>query len=128
MGENILIAEDRPDTRNMISFALKKEGYLVLEAEDGKQAVEMVDTKNIDMVLLDLMLPKLSGEEVLKHIRSKKENNKIKVLIITASKVSETEMESFKKKGADGVLLKPINIKDILNQIKKLLERVLPVN
>lgn len=121
MTNSILIVEDRPDTKNMISFALKKEGYTVLEADDGQRAVKMIDTKNIDLVLLDLILPRLSGEEVLKHIRSDKKNDKIKVLIITASKVSESDIAKFAKLGSDGFLLKPINVKNILEQIKTML-------
>jgi len=121
MGKNILIVEDRLDTLNMMSFALKQEGYPIFQAEDGKKAIKLIDTKNIDLVLLDLMLPKLSGEEVLEQIRADKKNDKVKVIIITASKVSAVEMKSFKKKGANGVLLKPLNVKDIVKQIKKAL-------
>lgn len=122
MTKTILIVEDRPDTRNMLSFALRKEGFVTLEAEDGKEAVKLVDAKKIDIILLDLLLPKLSGEEVLKYIRSKKENDKIKVLIITASKTFRSELADFIKKGADGFLLKPISIKDLLDIIGKLLK------
>lgn len=123
MGEIILVVEDRADTRNMISFALKKEGYSVMEAEDGKMALELINTKNIDLILLDLLMPKVSGEEVLKQLRAKKENNKIKVIILTASKVSDSMVASFKKIGANEFLLKPINVGSLMDTIKKMLNK-----
>ncbi len=122
MAHTILIVEDRPDTRNMMSFALKKEGYNIIEAEDGQSAVKKINAHSVDLVLLDLMLPEISGKDVLKHIRAKKDNDHIKVIIFTASKLSASDMADFKKNGANGFLLKPVNLKEVSTYLKKLLK------
>jgi DNA-binding response OmpR family regulator len=121
MAEKILIVEDRTDTKNMIAFALKKSGYIVLDVDDGEKAVELINAKNIDVVLLDILLPKLSGKMVLKKIREDKKNDKIKVIMITAKKIIDSEIKEYKKIGANGFLLKPFKIDELKMEIDKVM-------
>jgi len=123
MNENILIAEDRPDTRHMLLFALKKSGYSIIEAEDGEQVLKIVKEKNIDVIILDILMPKLDGKEVLKKIRSDKVNDKIKIIMLTASKVTDEEQKEYLKMGANGFLFKPINIKILREEIVRVTKK-----
>ena len=115
----ILVVEDRPDTRNMIVFALKKAGYPTLEANDGEQALKIINEKNVDVVISDILMPKIDGKELLKAIRSDKNNDKVKVIMLTASKVSDEEQKEYLKMGANGFLLKPIQIAELRAELKK---------
>lgn len=119
MGKTILIVEDRADSRRMMKTALENVGYAVLEAEDGEEGLKMVQTKNIDLVLTDIRMPKMDGLELLKAIRKDKKNKHIKVVMITASKVGNIDKKEYFNAGAEGFLNKPIQIDELREAIKK---------
>jgi DNA-binding response OmpR family regulator len=119
MNAKILIVEDRPDTRNMIRMALEQNDYVILEAEDGNEALKKIKTKNFDLVILDILLPKKDGTEVLKEIRKDKKNKDLKVIMLTASKTSNETIKEYKKMGANSFLLKPISISELKKEIQK---------
>lgn len=120
MGKTVLVVEDRIDTRAMIAEALERSGYSVFHAEDGEQAMELIQKKNIDIVLLDIFLPKKDGKQVLEEIRADKSNDKTKVVIMTASKTNDVTIEYYKKIGANGFIAKPLHI----DELRELLKRV----
>jgi len=107
----------------MLLFALKKSGYSIIEAEDGEQVLKIVKEKNIDVIILDILMPKLDGKEVLKKIRSDKVNDKIKIIMLTASKVTDEEQKEYLKMGANGFLFKPINIKILREEIVRVTKK-----
>ncbi|PIN74264.1 response regulator [Candidatus Woesearchaeota archaeon CG10_big_fil_rev_8_21_14_0_10_45_16] len=118
----VLVVEDRSDTRNMVVEALRKSGYAVLEAEDGEKALEIVGSKNVDCILLDILLPKKDGGQVLTAVRANKKNDHIKIVMITAAKATPATIRLYKKNGANGFLLKPLQVKEIRDEIGRVLK------
>lgn len=120
MAYKILVVDDEADVVEMLKKRLLKEGYEVVVAFDGQEALLRVVADNPDVVLLDLMLPKLNGFEVLKQIRQKFINKWRPVIIISA----KTELDSIKEcydLEADLYLNKPCAIENILRGIKTMI-------
>ena len=123
MNEKILIIEDRADTMNLLKFTLEKQNYAVISAENGKRGLNALEKYPIDLVILDIMLPDISGKEILKKIRADKKYSRVKVIVLTAAKISEKEQKEFFNIGAQGFLFKPVQIEVIRNEIRKILEK-----
>lgn len=116
----LLVVDDEIDMLEVLKKRLVKEGYEVITALDGEEALVKVKDANPDIILLDLMLPKLNGFEVLKEIREKYKDRWRPVIIISA----KTELESLEKcygMQADHYLTKPCNIETILHGIKTMI-------
>jgi DNA-binding response OmpR family regulator len=79
----VLVAEDDPSVRMMIEFLLEDEGFEVISAEDGERALDMAQNRSPDAILLDLMMPKLDGREVLSRLRASEETARIPVFLLT---------------------------------------------
>lgn len=105
MSYTILVADDEAEIRNLLRLYLENEGYGVLEAEDGKQALECLKTKQVDLCILDIMMPEMDGFRALQEIR--KESN-IPVVILSA-KDADSEKILGLNLGADDYLAKPFN-------------------
>ena len=123
MNEKILIIEDRADTMNLLKFALEKQNYAVISAENGKRGLNALEKYPIDLVILDIMLQDISGKEILKKIRADKKYSRVKVIVLTAAKISEKEQKEFFNIGAQGFLFKPVQIEVMRNEIRKILEK-----
>jgi len=104
-------------------MALEKRGYQVLEAEDGEKGFELVQSKNIDLVISDIRMPKMDGMQLLKAIRSNPKIKDLKVVILTASKASSGERKNYYDAGADGFLMKPISIAELRAEVEKQIGR-----
>lgn len=117
---NILIIEDEKPTANLIKKILEKEGYNVFIAYDGIEGLEAFENNEIDLVILDLMLPKLSGEEVIKEIRSKSDVP----VIMTTAKIEEDNVVEGLRLGADDYIKKPYSYKELVERIKTVLRRI----
>lgn len=115
----ILVVEDELSMREALVFLLRSEGYLVIEAEDGQQAVEMFQAEGADLVLLDLMLPKLSGKEVCKAIRT---SSDVPVIMLTAKDTEIDKVIGFEI-GADDYVTKPYSKNELLARMKAVLRR-----
>jgi two-component system copper resistance phosphate regulon response regulator CusR len=120
----ILIVEDEKKVADMIARGLKAEGYAVDVALDGQNGWDMANGCEYDLVILDLMLPKLSGREVLQRIRRK--NQQVPILILTARDGTDEKVQNFEA-GADDYLTKPFAFAELLVRVKALLRRA-PVN
>lgn len=119
---NILIVEDDADIRSLIVYNLEKNGFQALEAENANDALIIAEDVNIDAILLDIMLPGLSGIELLEIIRKKEEYKRIPVVIISA-KNAEKDIISALEKGADDYLPKPFSMEMLHAKIKTILRR-----
>lgn len=119
MKLNILIVEDEIEIREGVSEYLSEVGYNVITAEDGIQAIELFNKNKIDLVILDIMLPKANGFVVLNNIR--KESN-IPVIMLTAMSDDYTQIMSFDEK-ADDYITKPFSIIVLHKRIEALLRR-----
>ncbi len=120
----LLLIEDERKVADFIARGLKAERFAVDVAQDGQSGLDMATTYSYDLVILDLMLPVLSGTETLKRIRRK--NTTIPVLILTARDATAEKVENFEA-GADDYLTKPFAFAELLVRVKSLLRRG-PVN
>ena len=103
MGYKILIADDEAEIRDLLHLYLEKDGYDVLEAEDGAQALSLLQTEDVDLVILDIMMPGIDGYRVLRNIR---ENNNVPVIMLSA-KGSDSDKILGLDLGADDYTTKP---------------------
>ncbi|MDO4765627.1 MAG: response regulator transcription factor [Eubacteriales bacterium] len=116
---NILIAEDEERLRKIVVKYLSNEGFRVLEAENGEDALEIFEKNEIDLAILDVMMPKVDGWNVLKKIR---ENSTIPVLMLTARNSEEDTLLGFRL-GTDDYVSKPFRTGELVARVKALLHR-----
>ncbi|MCZ6540292.1 MAG: response regulator transcription factor [Nitrospinae bacterium] len=119
-GKKILLVEDEKHLAKGLTFNLKKEGYKVTLAEDGVAALDCLGKDEFDMMILDLMLPKMSGMEVIKKVRET--NIRFPVLMLTAKSNDEDRTLGFEA-GADDYLTKPFHLPELLLRVKGILRR-----
>lgn len=115
----ILVVEDEESFREAMEFMLRKEGYEVLLADDGEVAVDLFERKGADLILLDLMLPGLSGVDVCRRIRA---SSQVPIIMVTA-KDSEVDKVVGLEIGADDYVTKPFSSRELLARIKAVLRR-----
>jgi len=125
MAAQILIIEDEPAIQALIAYALKQAGYAVLQAENAEKALEMINEKLPDLVLLDWMLPKMSGVEFARLIRHKERTKLLPIIMLTA-RVDESDKVSGLEIGADDYITKPFSPRELVARIKAVLRRRLP--
>ncbi|MFK4568004.1 response regulator transcription factor [Enterococcus sp. UD-01] len=118
--KNILLVEDDFNIRQSIKTGLEKEGYQIIEAKDGEEALQLFAVHEIHLILLDIMLPKLRGESVLKKIRLESE---VPILIISALNDELIQVEAFRNR-VDDYVVKPFSLNILSYKIKSLLRRV----
>lgn len=122
----VLVIEDQEDLREIVTYNLEKEKiFEVVATDNANDALIMLEDISIDLILLDLMLPGLSGLEFLRIIKGKPEFSKIPVIIISA-KTEEHDIINGLKLGADDYLPKPFSIKILIAKIETILRRVVP--
>ena len=112
--KTILVVDDEKMIRNLLNINLTKEGYNVIEATDGIEAVEMATEKKPDLILLDVMIPKLDGLSVCKRIKNVMN---VPILMVTA-KDSEVDKILGLELGADDYVTKPFSIRELIARIK----------
>jgi two-component system response regulator RegX3 len=115
----VLVVEDEVNLREPLVYLLQKEGYDVLEAEDGRVALELFESHNPDLLLLDLMLPGLSGNEVCRQIRTTSE---VPIIMLTA-KGDEVDKVVGLELGADDYVTKPYKTSELLARMRAVLRR-----
>jgi two-component system, OmpR family, alkaline phosphatase synthesis response regulator PhoP len=118
----ILVVDDEQDLLDLIEYNLKKEGYRVLKAENGIEALEAAKEHKPDLVLLDIMMPKMDGLEVCRRMRSDADLHHIPVIFLTARGDEKTEVEGLDL-GADDYVTKPISTTKLISRIKAVLRR-----
>ena len=119
----IAVIEDERDLAGLLAFQLEKEGYKVLMAHDGKSGYELVSSELPDLVLLDIMLPIVSGVEVCKLLKKQKSTQGIPVIMLTAKGEEIDRVIGFEV-GADDYVTKPFSIRELLLRIKVAQRRV----
>ncbi len=120
---NVLIAEDESDIRELISFNLEREYMETLLAKDGVEAFEIAKEKGPDLIILDLMLPKMDGFTVFKELRLDSRTKDIPVIMLTA-KAQPDDVITGLEMGADDYLTKPFSPKELVLRVKALLRRI----
>lgn len=115
----ILVAEDEINLRHLVCNYLKKEGYLPVEAQDGREAVDKFYDDCFDLVLLDIMMPKMNGFEVCGEIRK---NSEVPIIMLTARNTEYDELAGFAF-GADEYITKPFSPQILMSRIAAVLKR-----
>ena len=123
MKAKILIVEDEKDIIKMLDYNLKKEGYRVIDARDGEDAIDSALRHHPDLILLDLMLPGIDGLEVCKTLKKEDKTAKIPVIMLTA-KSQESDKVVGLEMGADDYVTKPFSPRELIARIKAVLRRV----
>ena len=119
---NILIVDDEKDILDLLEYNLKKEGYHVLRASDGESALSIVQSNPVDLILLDIMMPKLDGIETCRRLREMPEGQKTYIVFLTAREEEYSEVAGFEA-GADDYIAKPIKPRILLSRIKAIFRR-----
>ncbi|MGQ0643277.1 MAG: ATPase, T2SS/T4P/T4SS family [Gemmatimonadaceae bacterium] len=120
--ERILLVEDEAPLRGVLRDLLEREGYTVIEAADGVQALDGIDRSAPDLVVLDLNLPRLDGFGVLKHLRTRASTSTLPVLVLTAKGDEDSEVRVFES-GANDFLTKPFRPRALIARLKALSAR-----
>lgn len=119
----ILVVDDEENIRDLLVFNLQKEGYDTIEAEDGLTAVDMALKEKPDLILLDVMIPKLDGISVCKKIRYALNISNIPILMISARDTESDKIVGLEM-GADDYITKPFQIREVMARIKANLRKV----
>jgi len=120
MNKRVLIVDDEPNIVLSLEFLMQREGYQVATAADGEAAMEALAAQAPDLVILDIMLPKMNGFEVCRRIRGDPRWKGVRILILTA-RGRETEVSKGLGLGADLYVTKPFSTKELMAQVKGLL-------
>lgn len=120
MGKKVLIVEDSPDFRSVLKFLLEEEGHTVLEAEDGKKAVEIVKNQMPDLILMDIAMPAMDGLEAAKTIRKLDGASYLPIIAITA--YWSFYYSKAKDAGFDDLINKPVEPTTLIPYINRYLE------
>lgn len=120
--ETILVVDDESDLLDFIEYNLQKEGYNVLKAENGHDALKIARKTHPDLILLDVMMPKMNGIETIRELKSDKYLCNKPVVFLTARGDEKTEIEGLEL-GADDFLAKPISTAKLISRIKTVLRR-----
>jgi two-component system phosphate regulon response regulator PhoB len=125
MKPSVLVAEDESALITLLRYNLEREGYRVLEAKDGEEALLVANEENPDVVLLDWMLPQLSGIEVCRRLRGRQETRNVPIIMLTA-RGEETDRIRGLDTGADDYITKPFSMTELLARIRAVVRRVRP--
>lgn len=120
--QTILVVDDETDLLDLIEYNLKKEGFAVLKAENGQEGIAVAKEHHPDLILLDIMMPKMDGMETVEEIRKDEQLRKIPVIFLTARSDEKTEVEGLNK-GGDDFITKPISTTKLISRIKAVLRR-----
>lgn len=122
MSQKILVADDEPNIVISLEYLLKREGYTVLVARDGQDALDTITRERPDLVLLDVMMPKKTGFEVCQEVRANEDLQGIKILMLTA-KGRDTDVAKGTALGADAYMTKPFATRDLVQKVAQMLGR-----
>ncbi|MBN1686391.1 MAG: response regulator transcription factor [Spirochaetales bacterium] len=118
--ERILLVEDEESLAIGLEYNLHEEGYAVVRAGDGQEAIELFDSQDIDLVILDIMLPRVDGFGVARHIRAS--SPQVPILMLTARTTPADRIHGLET-GADDYLAKPFHLKELLLRVQGMLKR-----
>jgi DNA-binding response OmpR family regulator len=116
----ILVVEDHTNIRKLITARLEQEGYMVFQAENGEMALNVLEAHHIDLIISDIMMPKMDGYELTKSLREA--NFDLPVLMVTAKESFEDKEKGFRV-GTDDYMVKPIDLNEMVLRVAALLRR-----
>lgn len=119
MKSKILVVDDENDIRELVRYYLDKEGFTVLEAENGKKALDIVENEYIDLAIIDIMMPVMNGFDLVEEMKGFKD---IPVIMLTAKSQSADKLRGFSL-GIDDYVTKPFDPQELLARVKTILKR-----
>lgn len=122
-GKNILIVDDNKLSRKILKDTLEKAGYTIFEAKDGEEALEIYRNNSPDMVILDIIMPGMSGFDLLKILRNEEKNLMVPIILLTSQDDFNEKIYGLEL-GADDYLVKPFNYKELLIKVNNLFQRI----
>jgi two-component system alkaline phosphatase synthesis response regulator PhoP len=120
--KRILVVDDEIYIVHILEFSLTMEGYEVMTASDGEEALRVIDTERPDLVVLDIMMPRLDGYEVCRRLRQDEQFSSLPVILLSA-KGRPVDRESGLEAGADDYITKPFSPRKLVEKIRVLLEQ-----
>lgn len=120
MKKVILVADDSPTIRKFVSISLKVKGFEIIQVSDGMEALEVLPSEQIDLIITDLNMPNVDGFELIKTIRSNEDYRELPIIILSSLSGNE-EIERGIQYGANAYLLKPFDSKRVLYEVSKFL-------
>jgi len=120
MGKKVLIADDESHIVNILKFNLKKAGFDVITAGNGEEALNMISNEMPDLIICDVMMPKVTGFEVCQKVKNDENLKKIPFILLTA-KGQDVDKDAGFKYGADHYLTKPFSPKSIVDKVSEIL-------
>ncbi len=124
-GLHILMVEDEPEIRALLRYNLEAVGYRVTEAHDGDEAELLLKEQPPDLLLLDWMLPEMSGIELLRRVRRWPSTQKLPVIVVTARSEEADRVRAFDT-GADDLVVKPFSVNELIVRVEAVLRRATP--
>lgn len=118
--KKILVVDDDPYILMSLEFLMKKNGFDVMIARNGTEALDIINNQSPDLILLDIMMPDVDGYAICKHVKSTKHLKDIVVVFVSA-KTKDTDVQKGYKLGASLYISKPFSTRDIVKQVKELL-------
>lgn len=122
MNKKVLIADDEQNIVISLEFLMKREGFEVLVAGDGDEAIRRIRADRPDLVLLDVMMPKKSGFEVCQEVKADPALGGVRILMLTA-KGRDTEVAKGLALGADAYMTKPFSTRELVDKVRSMLEQ-----
>lgn len=121
MGKKIMVVDDEPDLVNLMRIMLESGGYTVISAYNGEECLNKLDEEKVDLILLDIMMPEMSGWEVFDRIKEKGGNNK--VIFVSALEISGDRRKTLLNEGLADYITKPFSDDDLLGRVDKILKQ-----
>jgi two-component system, OmpR family, phosphate regulon response regulator PhoB len=121
----VLLVEDEPAQREILSYNLEAEGYRVIQAGDGEEALSHIQDELPDLIVLDWMMPKLSGLEVCRRLKSRAETRRVPVIMLSA-RSEEVDRVRGLETGADDYVIKPYSVTELMARVRANLRRARP--
>ena len=114
----ILVVDDEPDVITFLQRALESEGFTVIPAYDGLAALDIADTDKPDLILLDIMMPMMSGYDVCRQLKSNPQTKMIPIICVTSAQSPDTRNKA-RDAGAQALLLKPFTTEELIAQVRR---------
>ena len=118
----ILAADDDPDIRELVAFRLERSGYTVLQAADGEEALALALEHKPDLAVLDVMMPKMDGFEVVRRLRAEEATKRMPIIMLTA-RAQDSDVEAGFDAGVDDYLRKPFSPQELRARVQSILGR-----
>jgi len=118
--KKILVVDDEPDIVESIKTVLEREGYAVVTAQNGAEALKKLEKHKVDLALIDFFMPEMSGRQLIEEIRKNPAISKTKVAMVTVAQIPTVGQKTLKKMKVADYIRKPLELKDFVKRVKAL--------